>query len=105
MTVPCKCPKPPYYSVIFASQRSPDDDTRYNAMAVRMVELAQNQPGFLGVDSARDQDGFGITVSYWGDLEAIENWRINAEHLEAQKLGRDKWYENFSLRIARVERG
>jgi len=105
MTNPCKCPEPPYYSVIFANQRSADDNAGYDAMADRMVELAGRQPGFLGVDTARDGEGFGITVSYWRDLEAIENWRINTEHLEAQQLGRDNWYQNFSLRVARVERG
>lgn len=104
MTAHCTCPEPPYYSVIFANQRSAVDDAGYDAMAQRMVELAQSQEGFLGIDSARDAEGFGITVSYWRDLEAIENWRNNAEHLEAQKLGRQKWYENFSLRVAKVER-
>ncbi len=103
MTDPCNCPEPPYYSVIFANQRT-DGDDGYGDMADRMVELAQQQPGFLGVDSARDEDGFGITVSYWSDLDSIKNWRHNAEHLEAQRLGREKWYQTYSLRIAKVER-
>jgi heme-degrading monooxygenase HmoA len=105
MSIPCKCPEPPYYSVIFANQRADVDQEGYEAMADRMFQLAQQQPGYLGADTARDADGFGITVSYWRDLEAIENWRINSEHLEAQQLGREKWYETFSLRVAKVERG
>jgi len=105
LTAPCTCPEPPYYSVIFTSRRTVGDETGYDAMADRMVELAGRQPGFLGIDSARDESGFGITVSYWRDLEAIENWRTNAEHLQAQKLGREKWYQNFTLRVAKVERG
>jgi len=104
MSKPCTCPEPPYYSVIFANQRTAEDPAGYDAMAERMFELAQRQPGYLGVDTARDAEGFGITVSYWRDLEAIENWRINSDHLEAQRLGREKWYETFSLRVARVER-
>jgi heme-degrading monooxygenase HmoA len=103
MTDPCTCPEPPYYSVIFTNQRT-DGDDGYGKMAERMVELAEQQPGFLGVDTARDADGFGITVSYWSDLDSIKNWRNNAEHLQAQKLGREKWYQSFSLRIAKVER-
>lgn len=103
MTDPCTCPEPPYYSVIFANQRNPDDEG-YGTMADRMVELARQQSGFLGVDTARDENGFGITVSYWADYEAIENWRINVEHLEAQRLGREKWYQRYTLRVARVER-
>lgn len=103
MTDPCQLPEPPYYSVIFTNQRT-DGDDGYGDMAERMVELAAQQPGFLGVDSTRDADGFGITVSYWKDLDSIKNWRGNAEHLEAQRLGREKWYASYTLRIAKVER-
>lgn len=94
-------PEPPYYAVIFTSTLS-DDDQGYAAMAERMVELAAEQPGFLGLESARD--GLGITVSYWRDLAAIAAWKANAEHREAQQLGRARWYGGFRLRIARVER-
>lgn len=94
-------PEPPYYAVIFSSHRT-DGDKGYAEMATRMVELASEQPGFLGAESVRD--GLGITVSYWQSLEAISNWKRNAEHQEAQKLGRDKWYSAFKVRIARVER-
>ncbi|WP_421260311.1 antibiotic biosynthesis monooxygenase family protein [Aeromonas sp. 600774] len=94
-------PEPPYYAVIFTSLRT-DKDAGYGAMAERMVELAQRQSGFLGMESARD--GVGITVSYWRDLESIRNWKAELEHKEAQRLGREKWYSAFKTRIARVER-
>ena len=71
-------------------------------MADRMVELAQQQTGFLGIESAREQAG--ITVSYWQDLEAIKNWKANVEHLEAQRQGRATWYQSFKVRIAKGER-
>lgn len=73
-------------------------------MGDRMVELAAQQPGFLGVESVRGADGVGITVSYWSSLEAIAAWKANAEHRVAQTSGRKKWYEQFETRIARVER-
>lgn len=73
-------------------------------MAQRMVELATGQPGFIGVDSVRDANGLGITVSYWQNKEAIALWKANSEHLVAQQKGRDFWYKNFSVRIAKVER-
>lgn len=98
-----KLPAPPYYSVIFSSQRTPGDKG-YGAMAERMVELASGQKGFLGVESARDSDGFGITVSYWESLEAISEWKAHAEHQVAQETGKVLWYEHYALRIARVER-
>lgn len=94
-------PEPPYYAVIFTSLRT-DEDAGYGAMAERMVELVQRQSGFLGMESARD--GVGITVSYWRDLESIRNWKVELEHKEAQRLGREKWYSAFKTRIARVER-
>lgn len=95
-------PKPPYYAVIFTSLLKTNDG--YESMAERMVELAQKQNGFLGVESVRNQDGFGITVSYWQSLESISKWKQNAEHLEVQHLGKTKWYDHFKVRICKVER-
>lgn len=95
-------PEPPYYAVIFSSTLKSADG--YGAMAERMVELALTQPGCLGVESTRDAAGYGITVSYWRDEESIAQWRQNAEHREARRLGRERWYEHFTLRVARVER-
>jgi heme-degrading monooxygenase HmoA len=97
-------PTPPYYAVIFTSVRTPQDPAGYAAAADRMVELARQQPGFLGIESARGTDGLGITVSYWTSEEAIRAWRENAEHLVVQARGREQWYAQFELRVARVER-
>lgn len=94
-------PVPPYYAVIFTSQRT-DGDNGYGEMAVRMVDLASRQPGFLGVESAREE--VGITVSYWSDLESIKHWKADMEHQEAQRAGRERWYSAFKVRIAKVER-
>lgn len=97
-------PKPPYYAVIFSSQRNADDDAGYGEAAQRMVELAAQQPGFLGVESARGGDGFGITVSYWTDEAAIAAWKRQADHAAARAHGREHWYDHFELRVAKVER-
>ena len=99
-----RTPDPPYYAVVFTSVRTPDDPEGYAAMAERMLELAAGQPGFLGVESARDAYGLGITVSYWSSLAAIRNWREHAEHQVAQLQGRSSWYREYRLRICRVER-
>ncbi|WKB51378.1 antibiotic biosynthesis monooxygenase family protein [Eleftheria terrae] len=95
-------PAAPYYAVIFSSLRTPGD-AGYGEMAERMAELAAGQPGYLGVESCRGADGFGITVSYWRSLDDIAAWKAHAEHLEAQRLGHQQWYSGFELRIARVE--
>ena len=96
-------PAPPYYAVIFASQRKPGDHG-YGATADRMMELAAQQPGYLGVETVRGDDGFGITVSYWRSEDDIKHWRRNAEHTIAREQGRTSWYEHYELRVAKVER-
>ncbi len=95
--------KPPYYAVVFSSQRT-EGDQGYGATADRMVELAAQQPGYLGVESTRGADGFGITVSYWESEEAIANWKTHMEHQVARAKGNSDWYEHYELRVAKVER-
>ena len=94
-------PEPPYYAVIFTSERT-GGDNGYKDMAARMLELASGQPGYLGVESARS--GLGITVSYWDSREAIAAWKRNTEHLAAQQRGQEDWYSAYTVRICRVER-
>lgn len=101
MSTIANTPNPPYYAVIFTSIRT-EGDNGYHEMAQKMVELAANQSGYLGVESARE--GIGITVSYWSDIESIQQWKADYEHQEAQKLGREKWYASFKTRIAKVEK-
>jgi heme-degrading monooxygenase HmoA len=96
-------PAPPYYAVIFASRRREGDDG-YGVTADRMVELAAQQPGYLGIETCRNGEGFGITVSYWVSEDDIRNWKRNAEHALARERGRSTWYEHYELRIAKVER-
>lgn len=92
---------PPYYAVIFTSQRTEVDDN-YAETTQRMIELASQEEGFLGVESARSE--VGITVSYWDSLESIARWKKNSEHREAQRKGRHQWYTSFTVRICKVER-
>lgn len=98
-----RTPQPPYYAVIFTSLRT-DGDHGYGRMAERMVELAAQQPGFVGVESARPMDGFGITVSYWSSEEAVVAWKAHADHKIAQETGQQVWYSDYHLRVAKVER-
>lgn len=93
-----------YYAVIFSSQRNLSDNVGYQQMAERMIELAKGQKGFLGIESSRGDNGFGITVSYWKSQEDIVAWKANTEHKIAQEFGRSKWYDTFTTRICKVER-
>lgn len=97
-------PQPPYYAVIFTSERT-EGDQGYDRMADTMVELASTQPGFLGIESSnRDEDGLGITVSYWESLDAIKGWKEHSLHRVAQDRGKSVWYSRYGLRVCKVER-
>ena len=90
-----------YYAVIFTSTRT-EIKEGYNEMAQKMEALAKLQPGFISIESARNE--IGITISYWENLEAIRNWKSNIDHLFAQKKGKTTWYKNYKVRIAKIER-
>jgi heme-degrading monooxygenase HmoA len=96
-----KTPEPPYFAVIFTTIRT-EGDNGYSEMSEKMFELASQQEGFLGVESAREE--IGITVSYWSDLESIKKWKENTEHTIARNRGRLEWYKFYKTRIAKVER-
>ena len=97
-------PRPPYYAVIFSSRRNGQGEADYHAAAEAMFELVQQQPGFLGAESARDAEGFGITVAYFDSEDNIRRWRHHAAHAATRERGRREWYEHFEVRVAKVER-
>ena len=102
-TALARTPEPPYWAVIFTSLRTPEDAEGYGRMSEAMNALARRQPGFLGVESARDANS-GITVSYWASEESIRAWKHIAAHQIAQNTGRERWYSDYVLRVAKVER-
>ncbi|WNB91197.1 antibiotic biosynthesis monooxygenase [Bacillus sp. NEB1478] len=93
-----------YYAVIFTSQRTVSDSAGYHSMSEKMVELAKKQPGFINVESSRDSNGYGITISYWESLDAIQKWKENLQHQAAQRKGKETWYSSYHVRICKVER-
>lgn len=96
-------PQPPYYAVIFLSTMS-TKQKNYAEMSERMIEFASKEEGFLGIESARDENGFGITISYWESEAAIQRWKDNAFHFVAQEKGKSTWYTDYMIRICEVER-
>ena len=94
-------PEPPYYAVIFTSIRT-EVDSGYSDAAKRMGDLASQQAGFLGMESARNETG--ITISYWDSLESIKKWKAHAEHLVVQQMGKDVFYKSYKTRVCKVER-
>ena len=99
-----RTPEPPYYAVIFTTMRANDPNDGYAEMSKNMEKMVCNQPGYIGMESVRESDGFGITVCYWKDEASITNWKNNLEHQYAQEKGMADWYKNYFLRVAKVER-
>jgi len=91
-------------AVIFVALRKDADEAGYAQAAERMVALAATQPGYLGIDSARGDDGLGITVSYWADEASALAWKADAEHAAVRGLGRERWYAHYRLIVTTVER-
>lgn len=105
MSAIASSPEPPYTAVIFTSLKTPVDGSGYAAAVDRMETLAREQPGYLGIESARDPASrLGITVSYWVSEEAARAWKAVAEHREVQRMGREKWYASYAVRVATVTR-
>ena len=98
-----KTPKPPYYAVVFTSLRT-DTEDGYEQTAKKMAALASEQPGFLGIESVREENGLGITVSYWKDKDSIRGWKNHAAHQQAQRFGKEKWYQRYRIRVVKVEK-
>ncbi|GAA4055195.1 antibiotic biosynthesis monooxygenase family protein [Nonomuraea soli] len=96
--------EPPYYAVIITSKLTSMDPEGYEVMNARMAELGRNWPGYLGRESVTRADGHELTVLYYRDEESIAAWKGDTEHLEAQRLGRERWYEYYDIQVARVER-
>ena len=94
-------PPPPYYAVIFSSVRT-NDNEGYAEMNALMNELALQQDGFLGMENASSE--IGISISYWRDVETIKRWKDDLDHQKAQREGQKRWYSQYKVRIAKVER-
>lgn len=97
-------PPPPYYAVVFTSINAEVGHAEHIAMSARMVELASANPGFLGIEPARNGDGSGVAVSYWRDLDSIAAWARDPEHRIAKQKGSEVWYTHYKIRICKVER-
>lgn len=98
-------PKPPYYAAIFSSVRTEGDEEAHGAMGEEMAVLATTQPGFLGFEFGADTpERFGLFISYWKKDSDIRRWKELGAHAEAQRLGKERWYSAYRIRIAKVER-
>ncbi|KAK6457427.1 uncharacterized protein RJT20DRAFT_40237 [Scheffersomyces xylosifermentans] len=104
MGIIVKTPEPPYYVVTFTNELSGKDVEKYQQLGIEMFKLAETMPGYLGEESVRNAENQGITLSYWTDRISILNWKKQSDHLQAQQLGKDVFYNAYSVRVAKVEK-
>lgn len=102
-TIIAQTSEPPYYAVSLISKLSDNDLSDYEQTMEKIFELAIKVPGYLGIESVRNNEGNGITIAYYKDLESIDTWRKNIDHKKAKKRGRESWYSTYKLRISKVE--
>ncbi|MBS4190392.1 antibiotic biosynthesis monooxygenase [Bacillus sp. FJAT-49705] len=93
-----------YYAAIFTSQRTEHNSERYESMSDNLAELVKAQPGFIRIESVINNEGYGITISYWVSLEAIQKWKANTTHQLAQQKGKETWYSQYNVQICKVVR-
>ncbi|MCT8001030.1 antibiotic biosynthesis monooxygenase [Sphingomonas sanguinis] len=91
-------------AVIFVSQRTAEDAQGYADAAAAMDGLAAQQPGYRGVDSVRDADGLGITISWWADEASALAWRNHPDHTAIRDRGRARWYSHYEVAVTTVAR-
>ena len=90
------------YVVIFKAQVK-ELDNEYFQTAQRLRDKALTQFNCQKFESIAE-NGFEIALSYWNSLEDIQAWHKDAEHQIAQSMGKEKWYENFSVEVCVVLR-
>lgn len=93
------------FAVIFRSRRSDEDDDLYAEWSARMGEAVATTEGYLEHVSFRDPESReGVTVAYFDSEDAIRRWREFPDHLQAQALGRESFYLDYTLEVAEIRR-
>ena len=90
------------YAVIFRAEINTLDDS-YSNMAARMRELAISKYGCSEFVSTTEGD-HEISISYWNDETQITAWKKDKEHLQAQALGKNKWYKKYTIQVVKIIR-
>ena len=78
-------------------------DADYENTAQRLREIAESRYGCVGVSSFQ-QNNEELTLTYWESAEDIAAWRRDPEHIMAQRIGAEKWYEWYLIQVATIDR-
>ncbi len=78
-------------------------DPEYLDVARRLRDIAHEQFGCIEFQSITEGEE-EISLSYWPDEESIQAWKKHPEHVLAQEAGRERWYESYTVQVARLDR-
>lgn len=90
--------------VLFRSRLAPDAGEEYGQTAQRMVELASAMPGFISFKSFSAPDGERISIIEFESEASVAAWRQHAEHRQAQRRGREKFYAEYHIQVCDLRR-
>ncbi len=84
---------------IFRARVRPENAEEYYALADKMGEIARAMPGFISWKGYFAEDGERVSVHEWESAQALEAWRTHPEHLRIQEIGREKFYDEYTLYV------
>ena len=84
---------------LFRSRLRQGIRSEYEPTARRMLELARSMPGFVSFKTFTAEDGERISVIEFESDEQLKAWREHPEHLQAQELGRTRFFEEYHVQV------
>lgn len=82
---------------VFRSRLRPEALAEYEPMAARMTELARRVPGFIAIKTFAAPDGERVSIIEFENERALAAWRNHPEHVEAQRVGRQRFYAEYRI--------
>ena len=81
-------------------------ESEFEEALAAMQERVKNFPGFLGEEPCQSltKEGKFVTVFRFRDRESIIAWKNDPEHLKVQRLGKEKVFAWYRIRVAEIER-
>jgi heme-degrading monooxygenase HmoA len=91
--------------IVFRSRLTPEAGEDYRALDAELEHQVLAQPGYMAHKSYQATDGERLTLVWFRDQESLRSWKMHPRHLEAQRRGRERWYEFYEMDVAEVVRG
>ena len=84
---------------VFRTRVRPEVATEYQAEYERIWKIAKEQPGFISIRTYYSDEGDKVSIQEWESPEQLRAWRDHPVHLEAQRRGREEFYQDYTIYI------